>query len=73
MGGKGGTNYNVLSNASYVSLLFPKSLQGAFFHKFRDIIMGGVIPFTILEDTFPYKIKDSLGKLIPSKDITLGN
>ena len=46
-----------------------KPLQGAFFHKFGDIIMGRVIPFTLLEDTFSYTNKEPSGKHIPSKYI----
>ena len=52
---------------------FTNPLQGAFLYKFRDIIMGRVSLFTILEDTFPYKIKESSCKNIPSKDITFRN
>ena len=44
-------------------------LQGELFHNFRDIIMGRVGTFTLLEDTFSYKSKESVGKHIPSKYI----
>ena len=39
-------------------------LQVAFFHNFRDIIMGRVSPFTLLENTFSYTIKEHIGKHI---------
>ena len=50
---------------------FTKPLQGALFHQFRDIIMGRVSPFTLLEDTFSYTIKERVGKKILSKEIPL--
>ena len=51
---------------------FTNSLQGALFHKFSDIIMGRVGPFTLLEDTFFYKSKERVGKHISSKYIPFG-
>ena len=49
-----------------------KPLQGELFHKFRNIILGGVIPFTLLEDTFSYTSKEGVGKHIPSEYILSG-
>ena len=46
---------------------FKKTLQGALFHNFRYIIMGRVIPFTLLEDAFSYTSKERVGKQIPPK------
>ena len=51
---------------------FTKPLQGALFDKFRDVIMGRVSPLTLLEDTFSYTGKESVGKQIPSKEIPSG-
>ena len=51
---------------------FTKPLQGALFHKFRDIIMGKISPYKLLEDKFLYTRKERVGKQIPSKDIILG-
>ena len=51
---------------------FTKPLQGDFPHKFRDMIMGRVSTFTLLEDTVSYTRKERVGKQNPSKDITLG-
>ena len=50
---------------------FTIPLQGALFHKFREIIMGRVSPFTLKEDTFSYTIKESVGKQVPQKEIPL--
>ena len=49
-----------------------KPLQGALLHKFRDIIMVGISPFTLLENTFSYTSKERVGKQIPPEDIPLG-
>ena len=51
---------------------FTKPLQGALFHNFRDIIMGRVSPFTLLEDAFSYTSKERVGKHFLSKEIPLG-
>ena len=48
---------------------FTKPLQGALFHKFRDIFMAGVIPYTLLEDIVSYSSKEHFGKQITLKDI----
>ena len=48
-------------------------LQGALFHKFRDILVGRVSTFTLLEGTFLYTRKERVVKHIPSKDIPSGN
>ena len=44
---------------------FEKPLQGALFHKFRDIIRVRVSPFTLIEDTFSYTSKERVEKQIP--------
>ena len=51
---------------------FTKPLQVALLHKFRDIIMVGISPFTLLENTFSYTSKERVGKQIPPEDIPLG-
>ena len=51
---------------------FKNTLKGEFFHKVRDIIMGRVSPFTLIEDMFSYTRKERVGKQILSKDIILG-
>ena len=51
---------------------FTKPLQGALFHQFRDIIMGRVSPFTLLEDTFSYTSKERAGKNISLRGNPLG-
>ena len=33
---------------------FTKALQRALFHQFQDIIMGGLGPYTLIEDIFSY-------------------
>ena len=53
---------------------FTKTLQGALFHKFREILMVRVSPYTMLKYITPYSIKDRVeniitGKNIPSKEI----
>ena len=49
-----------------------KTLHRSLFHKIKDIIMGRVSTFTLLEETFSYKSKEHVGKHITSKEITLG-
>ena len=51
---------------------FKKPLPEVLFHNFRGIIMGIVIPFTLLEKAFSYIRRDCVGKQIPSKYILLG-
>ena len=46
---------------------FANPLQGSLIHKFGYIIMVRVIPFTLLEDTFSYTSKESVGEYIPLK------
>ena len=46
---------------------FTKPSKGALFHKFRDILMGRISPFTLLEDIFLYTSKDRVGRQIPLK------
>ena len=48
---------------------FTKQPQEGLFRKFRDIIMGRVSPFIILEDKFSYTRNERVGKHITSKDI----
>ena len=48
---------------------FTKPLQGELFHNLQDIIMGIVIPYTILEDVVSYSNKERVGKQIPLKQI----
>ena len=49
-----------------------KRLKEELLHKFSDIIMGRVCPFTLLVDTFSYTSKERVGKQIPLKDIPSG-
>ena len=51
---------------------FINPLQVSLFHKFKEIIVVRVIPFTLLEYTFSYTSKDCVGKNIPLKDIPSG-
>ena len=41
---------------------YRKPLQGAFFHKFRDIIMGRVSTSALLEYILSYSIKENVEK-----------
>ena len=49
-----------------------KPLQGALLHKFRDIIMRRVSPFTLLQDELSCTSKDCVGKNIPSRKTPSG-
>ena len=51
---------------------FTNMLHVSLFHKFRNIIMGRVTTFTLLEEIFSYTSNERFGKQIPSKEITLG-
>ena len=42
---------------------FIKPLKVALFHKFRDIIIGRVSPYTILKDIVSYTSKEPVGKI----------
>ena len=48
---------------------FTKALQRALFHQFQDIIMGGLGPYTLIEDIFSYWSKERVGKQISLKYI----
>ena len=47
-------------------------LQGALFHKLREIIIGNIFLLALLEDTFSHTSKELVGKQIPLKLIPSG-
>ena len=48
---------------------FTKPLQGALFHRLRDIIMERVSSYTLPEDIASYSINERVGKQIPAREI----
>ena len=65
----GATNLNEIFTWVDASYAIHNDMQGALFHRFRDIIMVRVSTYTLLKDITSYSSKERVKNQIPGKQI----